>query len=373
MADGSDEEKTEEPTSKKLEDARKEGQVLQSREVNNFATLLGLALLIWMVIPYIFRELMSVLGYFIVNFNDINMSRGALGNLLAQMMEKVGALMSVPIILILFLGLLATIMQSGFLISAKTMEPKLEKLSMIKGLKRIFSMKQMVEFIKGLIKISLIGTIGWIVLLPEIGRMDILPSFSIAQLLNEVFWLILKLLLVILVLMIVIAVADYSYQRYEHLKALRMTRHEVKEEWKQAEGNPEIKIKLAEIRQRRHNQNMATMMKTATVVVTNPTHYAVALYFDFSKIGNRDDDQPNVPMVVAKGQDQAAAIIRNFARKNDIVIYEDPPLARSLYALVEVGQTIPYELFEAVAVVLKYAQKLNAAKARKRKFNEQFN
>ena len=345
MAD-SDEEKTEEPTAKRLRDARNQGQVAMSRELNNSAVLFAIAILIAFVIPYIIGDLVRLLTYFIANIEEIEMSHAGVAQLLARLAEDLAVIMALPIFLVMVLAVGSSLMQVGILFTLKPLKPDISKLSPIKGLKRLFSLRQLLEFVKGLLKIFVVGTIGVIVLLPELQRLDIIPSMAIDQLMEEIVVLILKLLAVVLIFMLVVSVADYSYQKYDQNEKLKMTRFEVKQEYKQAEGSPEIKAKINQIRAQRHQENVRKAMERATILITNPTHYAVALRYEHMV--------DPFPVVLAKGQDDIALGMRKIARELDIPIHEDPPLARALYEAGEINQAIPNHLFAAVAAILRY-------------------
>ena len=340
-----DTEKTEEPTSKRLEDARNRGQVAVSKEVNTWAILFGLGAMIVFVGPWLFLNMMPLITPFLSRAHEIPMDPGGLGGVLFKVTQEVGLLLLAPVGMMMILGVVAGVSQSGFLFTTYTMKPAFNKISPLSGLKRMFSLRQLVEFGKGMAKIFVVGLIGGVLLAPELGRLEIIPSMPLDELLEEVTWLILKFLIAVLLVLIVVVIADVSYQNYEHHKSLKMTKQEVKEEQKSAEGDPLIKARLRRIRMERHRGMLRQAMERATVLVTNPTHYAVALEYDM--------DVHVAPIVIAKGQDFMALQMRELAAEFDVPIFENPPLARKLYE-VPLDQPIPMELFEAVSQIIRY-------------------
>jgi flagellar biosynthetic protein FlhB len=263
-------------------------------------------------------------------------------------------IMLIPFMLFVILALTSGIMQNGLLFAPKSMEPKFEKISPLKGLKRMFSMKQFVEFLKGLLKIAIVAVIGFLILIPESKRLNLLPSMDVMEVLDEIHTLTVELLTGALLVLFVIAGADLFFQRMQHVKQLRMTKQEVKEEFKNMEGDPQIKARLRQIRADRARQRMMQAVPEADVVVTNPTHFAIALVYDPAAMA--------APKVVAKGQDVIAQRIREIANDHDVTIVENPPLARALYASAEIDDYIPEEHFKAVAEVISYVFNLKNKK-----------
>ncbi len=347
MSDQPDEsQKTEEPTSKRLRDARDRGQVATSRELNTWIILFGTGILIAMASPMFFRDVRGLLLSFISRPHSFPTDTAALGHLLTEFLLELLLIMALPFGVLFALALAAGLMQNGLLFAVKQLEPKLEKLSLIKGVQRLFSMKQMVEFFKGMFKITLVGVIGVLLLLPEIGRLDTLPTMEAGEILDEILALVIRVFIAVLAVLLAITIADVVYQRMEHMKQLRMTKQEVKEEFKNTEGDPQIKSRLRQIRAERSRQRMMQAVPEADVVVTNPTHFAIALKYN--------PDEMEAPKCLAKGQDVLAHRMRDLADEHDVPIVENPPLARALYASVEVDDFIPPEHYEAVAKVISY-------------------
>lgn len=204
----------------------------------------------------------------------------------------------------------------------------------------------MVEFIKGILKLIIVGGIAYILLAPEFDRLEALLQMDVIDLLREIQVLIIRMMIGVVSIMAVIAALDYAYQRYEHLKQMRMSRQEVRDEYKQSEGDPQVKARLRQIRTERARTRMMAAVPQADVVVTNPTHFAVALQYDSESMA--------APTVVAKGADDVAFRIRDIANDNDVPIVENPPLARALFAGVDIDQQIPEEHYKAVAQLISY-------------------
>lgn len=347
MSEQADEsQKTEEPTSKRLRDARQKGQVATSRELNTWLLLFGFGALMAFGGPALMSDIRLELTPFLAQAHALDTSNGGIGNVLSGLLIDVSLIMVIPFGLFMVLALAGSLSQNGLLFTAEPMKPKPEKVSLLKGVQRMFSAKQLVEFVKGLLKIAIVGTVGFMLLLPEQDRLDILPTLPIPELLDEVLALVLRLMAAVLGIMLAIAIADIFFQRYQHRKQLRMTKQEVKEEFKNTEGDPQIKARLRQIRNERARQRMMQAVPRADVVVTNPTHFAVALAYA--------PEEMEAPVLVAKGQDVLAHRMREIAGEHDIPIVENPPLARALYAGVEVDETVPPEHYEAVAKVISY-------------------
>ncbi|MEQ8604413.1 MAG: flagellar biosynthesis protein FlhB [Marivibrio sp.] len=338
--------KTEEPTSKRLRDARQKGQIATSREVNTWLLLFAFGAMMAFGGPALMSDLVLTMSPFVRSPHDIDMSLGGLSPVLGDFMLDVILLMSIPMGVFVVFAIAGGLGQNGVLFTAEPIKPKPEKISLIKGVKRMFSAKSLAEFAKGLLKISLIGAVGVILLLPERDRLDILPQLAVGQLLQELLALTLQLLAAVLAILLAIAIADVFFQRYQHRKQLRMTKQEVKEEFKNTEGDPQIKARLRQIRNERARQRMMQAVPQADVVVTNPTHFAVALQYD--------PEEMEAPKLVAKGQDNVAQRIRELAEELDIPLIENPPLARALYAGVEIDDFVPPEHYEAVAKIISY-------------------
>ena len=234
--------------------------------------------------------------------------------------------------------------------SAESITPKLEKLNPLTGLKRIFSLSSSVEMGKNLVKLAIIGTMVVWLLRPELLRIDQLVGLDLMDALAEIQDQTLKLLIGVLAVMAVLAAADVFYQRFTYMKKMRMSKQDVKEEYKQSEGDPMVKMWLRQIRFERTRRRMMAAVPKATVVVTNPTHYAVALLYEPESMA--------APKLVAKGADLIAKCIRELAEEHKVPIVENPPVARALFATVEVDQVVPPEHYKVVAEIISFVFKL---------------
>ena len=343
-------ERSEKATAKKRRDARQRGQILKSTEVNTaFSSLLmfGLMLLIW---PGFTNQLMTLytdyLSTAVISSADYQITTPTVQALFRQALIN-GASILAPILGCAFVGgLVINILQVGFLFTTKPLQPKLERISPLKGFKRIFSMRTFTELIKSLLKISLLGYI----LYSEYKRM--LPDFpnfmgleiytSFLKIMNTAFSVALKMCLALGA----IAAFDFTFQWFKHEKELRMTKQEVKDEYKLSEGDPQIKAKIRQKQRQMSAMRMMEKVPTADVIITNPTHYAIALKYSEGASG--------APIVVAKGLDHMARKIKEMAREYKIELVENKPLAQALYSICEIDDEIPAEFYQAVADILVY-------------------
>jgi flagellar biosynthetic protein FlhB len=241
------------------------------------------------------------------------------------------------------------LLQHGWMWTTQPLKPSFDRISPLRGIGRLFSMRSVTELVKGLIKIAIVGLVAASILTPIFGILEQYVTADLVQLLPSMLALTVKLLSGVLVVLMALAVGDYFYQRYEMMKSLRMSKQELKDEFKQQEGDPTVKRRLRQIRQTRARTRMMQAVPTATVVVTNPTHYAVALKYEPGM---------NAPVLVAKGVELLALRIIDAARKNFLPVVENPPLARTLYATVEVDDEIPHEHYKAVAEVIGFVMRL---------------
>jgi flagellar biosynthetic protein FlhB len=350
MADENDgEDKTEDPTPHRLQKAHERGDVAKSQEVSIFLGLgaLTLSLLLMPVLgigPRFALELKSLLG-------GIHQTSGGAGALGAGQRGLMAALqvLALPVAAIVAAGLAAGLIQHRPVFSAEQLKPKLNRLSPMAGFKRIFGAQGIVNFVKGLAKIAIVGALATWLLWREHDRFEGLVGQEPATLVGFSLSLAIKLLGGILALYALVAIADILWTRFSWMKRQRMTREEVKREMKEQDGNPEIKAKLRQIRQSRLRKRMMAAVPTATVVVTNPTHFAVALRYEAGMAA---------PLCVAKGVDELALRIRIVAREHGVAVIENPPLARALHASVEIDAEIPVEHYKAVAEVIGFVLRL---------------
>jgi len=351
MADDQDDaQKTEDPTSKKLEDAHKKGDVAKSQEVGHMFMTMGIALVVLYFFGGLGVNLTSEMFWLIERPQEVSFDIVSLRDIFRGLVYTVGGVF-LPVLGILFLSaFLGAVIQHRPILTTEKLIPKLSKISLLSGAKRLFSMKSFVEFLKGILKIILVGSIAFLIVVPKMETLPLVMTYDVAGVLALLKSQILGLLLGVSSVMAAIAGLDFMYQRYNFTKDQRMTKQEIKDENKQSEGDPMIKSRLRALRLQRSRQRMMQAVPSADVVVTNPTHYAVALRYDQAA--------DPAPVVLALGQDNIALKIREIANENEIPIVENPPLARALYASCELEQEIPYEHYRAVAEIIGYVMRL---------------
>ncbi|HEX2582428.1 MAG TPA: flagellar biosynthesis protein FlhB [Dongiaceae bacterium] len=345
-----DSEKTEEPTGKRLDDARREGNVAQSREVNSLVILALLALIVFMFVPDELRELGRMLAQFLAQADRFHLDIGALERLGWNILRSLLRIAAIPLVLLVLGAIGAGYAQFGFLWSGKHVAPDLSRLSPLAGLGRIFSRRSLVEFGKGLGKIGLAGWAAYWAIAIDRARLNEAMLLTPLALLSRLHFFMGKMVLASGAVVAGIAVTDYLYQRFDYLRTLRLSRHELREELKETEGNPLIKARLRQLRQERARRRMMNAVPGADVILVNPSHYAVALSYQADKM--------NAPRLIAKGVDHLAQKIRALAEEHRIPIIENPPLARGLYARVEIGAEIPAEFYKAIAEIIAYVFRL---------------
>ncbi len=352
--DQDDSQKTEDPSQRRLDDALKKGQVPNSREVTSFMILLVFAISIVWFSPSIMQKTAFNITKYIESPEDFRMDSNSIMIVFKELSKDVLFAMTIPISITIFMIFLSHLIQHPFVFSPEAATPKLDRISILSGFKRIFSMRSVIELIKGCLKIILVAVVSFIAIRNDLYMLENLPEESISGILLFLAHLISKMMIGICALMGSVAAFDFLYQKFEHMKSLRMSKQDLKEEYKQTEGSPEVKAKLREIRNARASNRMMQKVPKADVVITNPTHYSVALQYD-SKISE-------APIVVAKGKDLIALKIREIATENKVPIVENPPLARALYSSVELDQEIPLDHYNAVAEVIRYVYKLKGKK-----------
>jgi flagellar biosynthetic protein FlhB len=357
MADDEDKSsKTEEASPRKLQRLKDEGQMPKSREVNNFAMMLAMLIVLFLTFPLAMSGLLEFTGSILAQAGT---QRAETGLDAAFALEQ-GLLNELLKILPTFLVLLVFayfggVLQTGPIFSYKPIVPKLSKVSLIKGLERMFSTRSLMELLKSMVKLFIIGTIAVLIILMYLPEVLLLSDKSIYASVATTLDILLRIMVAVVAIAFALAIVDFLFQRMKFLEEQKMSRKELKDEMKEQDGDPYVKGRQRQIREQRARQRMMADVPKASVVVTNPTHYAVALSYD--------DEVDAAPSVVAKGTDLIALRIREIAKENDIPFYEDPPLARQLYAEVDIGDIIPLDLFEAVAKVIAYIFSLKKNKA----------
>jgi len=346
MAEEDDASKTEDPSDKKLTDAKNKGEVAQSQEVRSWAILLGGVALLMIAGPWIADNVRRTVLPFIESPHAIDTDFEHLRLVMANTLSDIALILSPVFSVLMILAIMSSIVQFGLLFSSTKLKPDLAKLSLIKGVKRIISLKAIMEFLKGILKLIAVGVISFSLAIPLLQDIELMPQTDLVFTVDRIHTISVLLVSGTVAAMTVIAAADFAFQKYTFRKQMRMSKHEVKDEHKQQEGDPQIKARIRKLRIERAQQRMMAAVPEADVVVTNPTHYSVALSYKM-------EEMP-VPKVVAKGVDHLAFRIREVATANDVPLVENPPLARALYASVEIDEEIPPEHFKAVAEVIGY-------------------
>ncbi|MDA0786720.1 MAG: flagellar biosynthesis protein FlhB [Proteobacteria bacterium] len=355
--DQDDAQKTEEPTAKRLEDARKKGNVVESREITNWFVLLSGAMAIGLFLPSSASMMLRDLRRFIERPHDIAFGQESLGLLLTEVATGVALAIAFPMLLFVLAAIAAPLVQHGLIYAPEKIKPSFEKISLLKGIKRMFSLRSVTELVKGLLKIALVATVAAVVIYPERHELPHIPVMDLRTVMELLFMLGLKIFGGVVIVLTALALFDFMYQIFDHRKKLRMTRQEVRDEAKQSEGDPHIKAKLRQIRMERSRQRMMQAVPTADVVITNPTHFAVALSYD--------QEMMAAPKVVAKGVDAVAFRIRETAEEHGVPIFENPPLARGIFAAVEIDEFIQPEHFKAVAEIIAFVMGISKVRPKR--------
>lgn len=351
MGNDSGMDRSEKPTPKKLADARKKGQVAQSREIPS-AMILMTALAVFyfggQAMASRMTDLMrlsfrSLDGGWIHNIASVDLMSGWLfDQTLSILLPMMAAL--------LVIGIIANVAQFGFNFKEDLMVPDFKKINPLSGIKNLVSLKALVELLKSIIKIGFVGLIAYLVVRKELVTIPSLIHAEVAETAAYMGQVAFQIAFFVCLGLIVLAAADFAYQRWQHQKNLMMTKQEIKEERKQSDGDPQVKSRIRSMQMEMAQRRMMAAIPSADVVITNPTHFAIAIKFDAKTM--------DAPLVVAKGADFMAQRIREIARQHDVPLVENKPLARALYGATEIGEMIPAELYRAVAEVLAYVYRL---------------
>jgi flagellar biosynthetic protein FlhB len=353
MAEDSDStDKTEDPTHKRLEDALKRGDVVKSQEVNTWFVIAGATLVLMAFSDGMGAGLTTTMRGLIGNAHNISMDGPALPLLFQKIGVEMIAAIAIPFLLLMLAALFGNIIQHRLVWSFDSLAPKFSKISPLAGLKRLFSKQALANFAKGIVKLALVGSVMTALMWPERFRLEGLVRTDPAALLPFTSTLALKLMGAVVAMLAIVAAADYLFQYRVWYEKQKMSLREVKEEFKQSEGDPVIKGKLKQVRQQRQRRRMMAAVPKATVIITNPTHYAIALKYERGM---------DAPICLAKGVDALALKIREVAAEHAIPVVENPPLARALHATVEIDQAIAPEHYKAVAEVIGYVMRLRRA------------
>ncbi len=340
--------KTEEATPRKLEEARRKGDVAKSQDIPQWMSLAAASSVLFAAGGVLSANMVRDLLPFIASPHEMLGSlEGGDGSSIMQRAMWAGApLLGAVLAAAAVAGAAGNILQTGFLWTSEKLKPDFSKVSPIKGFKRVFGVDGLVQFLKTLIKVIAVGVIAWMVLKAHAREFENLAAMSVAAILPFTLKLILSLMTSVLAFMGAVAAADWLWSRLRFADQMKMSREELKEDFKQSEGDPHVKARLRQLRVERSRKRMMQNVPKATVVITNPTHYAIALRYV--------QGETAAPVCVAKGVDTLALKIREVAGEHGVPILEDPPLARALYATVDVDEVIQREHFEAVAKVIGF-------------------
>jgi len=350
--DADDTNKTEEPTQKRLDEALKRGDVVKSQEVNTWFVIAGAALVLMAFSGAMSKDLTTTMRGLIANSYDISMDGPALPRLFQKIGGEMIAAMAIPFLVLLLAALGGNMIQHRLVWSFQAVAPRLSKISLSAGLQRLFSKQALANFAKGVIKLVVVGGVLTALMWPERGRLEALTRSDPAMIVPLCLSLALKLLGSVVAMLAIVAAADYLFQYRQWYDRQKMSLRELKEEFRQTEGDPAIKGRMKQVRQVRMRRRMIAAVPRAAVVITNPTHYAIALEYERGM---------EAPVCVAKGVDAIALKIREVAGEHSVPIVENPPLARALHATVEIDQQIPPEHYKAVAEVIGYVMRLRRA------------
>ena len=351
MADQQGQEKTEAPTEKKRRESREEGQVAFSRELPSAALLAGILLTLIATSPIIldaFREMTTQIFREMSKADELSI--GSLYDLSGEIFSTLLPAFAPFAAIIVLVGILASVLQVGVRITLKAIAPKFNKISPLTGLKRLFSTQSLADFLKSMAKLIIVGIVGYITYMDKITELNGLSVATPEAILEYNFTVVAEVSGKIVLALVAIAIFDYLYQRWHHEKQLMMTKHEVKEETKQTEGDPQLKARIRQIQREMSNARMMQEVPKADALIVNPTHFSVAILYD--------RDVMEAPEVTAKGVDHMALRMRTVARENSVPILERPELARDLYANVEIGETIPERFYKAIAEILAFVYRL---------------
>ncbi len=350
MADESAQEKTEEATPHRMRKALDDGQVAKSMELSSVAIVGFGFMTLFALGPMISDQMMSYMKHTFTNAPSMSVSAGSFVVILRDAMATFFMALGPFLLSMVVIGTLINISQVGIRFTTKPLEPKFDKLDPVAGLKRMFSVKVVVEYFRDIVKVLLVSYVAYTIIISDVMSFFELMDSSTERFAEQFGSLAVWLALKIAAALLALAVFDYAFQRQQHKKKMRMTKQEIKEESKDTDGNPALKAKIRQMQREMTRKRMMQDVPSADVVITNPTHFAIALKYD--------KDSMDAPTVVAKGQRIIAQRIKEIAREAGVPVIENKPLARSLFKVCEVGATIPEKLYKAVAEVLAYVYQL---------------
>lgn len=354
MADYSEQERTEEATQQRREDFRRRGQVAQTRELSSVLLLLGAAMVFAVMGSFFLQQIMSSYKMVYDYITPGEMNKDSLFSMIGHLGVSSFLVLGPLFLIAMVISAGSSIMQVGFLVSEDALTPNFEKINPIEGFKKLFSWRSLIEGAKSLLKLTVICFAVYYVMADSVLTLPKLVYLAPAEILSYLSARIFDLLLGVGIILVIIAVSDYFVQRYQLEEQMKMTKQEIRDEMKTREGDPLIKARIRKIQKEVAQRRMMADVPKADVIITNPTHLAIALKYA--------PDKYPAPIMLAKGQDYVATRIREIAMQHNIPIVENKPLARTIYKTLEVGQVIPRELFAAVAEILAYVFKMKKKK-----------
>ncbi|MGE4543814.1 MAG: flagellar biosynthesis protein FlhB [Pedobacter sp.] len=344
MAD-SDQERTEQATGKRRSDFREKGEVAQSKEVHTAALMTGTLLLWTFYAPLFWRTLSGILNHMWSLAGEFEVTPLSIVILFGQLLQQIGLLLAPIMLMTLIIGFASSYLQVGWIFTTKPLEPNFTKINPVTGMIRLISKRSIIEVVKSLLKVLLVGVVAYKVILSEFGQALNLVDMDINDSVSYLARVAGRIMLRTCGIMILLGLLDFLFVRWEMEEKMKMTKQEQKEEHKESEGDPQIKAHIRSMQMQAARRRMMSEVPKADVIITNPTHLSIALAYDRSRMG--------APQVVAKGADAVAMRIREIARENKVPLVENKPIARALYK-VEIGREVPEEMFQAVAEILAY-------------------
>jgi flagellar biosynthetic protein FlhB len=343
-------EKTEKATPKKRQESREKGQVAKSADVNAALVLFFSVMFLSVMGGWMGERIMHLFTYSLDKTLLYEVSQTSVAKLFNDLSVEVGIILAPVLMAAMFAGVLGNYIQVGFLFSAEAVQMKLERLNPLSGFKRIYSLRALVELSKSLLKIVLVGGVTFFILWSERDTYLRMSLVSVKETLSVFGGLAIKMGFSASIVLLFLAFLDYMYQKFDFEKNIRMSKQDIKDEYKKSEGDPKIKGKIKEKQRQMAMRRMMQEVPKADVIITNPTHYAICLKYNESGM--------DAPVVVAKGVDLIAQKIKEIAKEHDVVTVENKPLARTLYARVDIGGVIPEDLFKAVAEILAFVYRI---------------
>ena len=350
MSRGSDQEKTEPATPKRLQEMRGKGQVAKSREVPSVAVLIASLLVFYFLGSTMFKQLMDLMQWMFSCSGSLQIKESNLQWLLIELLGRGLKVVAPLLIALVAMGLVSNYLQVGFLFSFKSIAPKFSKLDPIKGFAKMFSKQTLVELVKNIFKVMIVGCVAYLTVKGELNYIVPLMDMEVWSILSYIGGVCFKIMLRTCWVLVVLALLDYVFQRWDFQQQAKMTKQEVKDEFKQREGDPLIKSRVRQAQKEMARKRMMAAVPNADVVITNPSHLAIALEYNAQ--------QMTAPKVIAKGTRLMAERIKEVARQNQVPIMENKPLAQALFGSAEIGREIPMVFYKAVAEILSYVYRL---------------